>query len=459
MIEFFSIGFNREGVYHFRWNEMRKTESKSYFDYFSVNYEMTHKTIELGFDDISDVLFQERNQINILDVLEKRSKSNQIFREKLKAFHVFDEKNGSNGLFITSDDKVYCFGSNFYGCCDLGHNNYVDKPEVIPELCDKNIKQSFIGYDFYLALNSEGQIFGWGRNCFGQLAQGFDCSLNEYMKPHVIEFSKIVKIEEISCGSRHTLILTDRGDIYGWGNNALGQIGCGKDKNEKVTMPIKIDIDSSYEVQSIFCSFDRSFALTSNGLVYSWGENLYNCLGYDSLKDQFVFEPKLIDISNVKCISFFGFSTYFLKNDGSLYFCGFFEEKNDKSFSEKLPVQLKCDIKFNSLYFAKKYKDRKPIAFAMSDENVYQLSLKSITKTKYKSIFDYYTKEHKITDKTVYMSQHIWAEEESVFTRKHFEILDKLDSGSFGQVFKVEHQLDNQFYAIKSIKLPGNKIY
>ena len=79
-------------------------------------------------------------------------------------------------------------------------------------------------------------------------------------------------------------------------------------------------------------------------------------------------------------------------------------------------------------------------------------------KTKYNNIFDYYTKEHKITEKTVYMSQHIWAEEESVFTRKHFEILNKLDSGAFGQVFKVEHQLDKQFYAIKSIKLPGNKI-
>ena len=56
------------------------------------------------------------------------------------------------------------------------------------------------------------------------------------------------------------------------------------------------------------------------------------------------------------------------------------------------------------------------------------------------------------------MSQHIWAEEESVFTRKHFEVLNKLDSGTFGQVFKVKHQLDQQFYAIKSIDLPGTQL-
>ena len=196
-----------------------------------------------------------------LDQFEICSKIEPKLKKFVKAFHVFDNPKGPNILFITTDDKVYGFGQNSSGCCGLGNNNIVDKPEVIPELCHKNIKQFFIGYDFYLALNSEGKIFGWGRNCFGQLAQGFDCSLNEYMKPHVIEFSKIVKIEEISCGSSHTLILTDRGDIYGWGGNTFGQIGCGKDRT--VTLPIKIDIDSSYEVQSIVCNFELYHCLIS----------------------------------------------------------------------------------------------------------------------------------------------------------------------------------------------------
>ena len=49
------------------------------------------------------------------------------------------------------------------------------------------------------------------------------------------------------------------------------------------------------------------------------------------------------------------------------------------------------------------------------------------------------------------MSQQIWTEEES----EHFEVLNKLDSGNFGQVFKVKHQLDQQFYAIKCIDLTG----
>ena len=70
----------------------------------------------------------------------KRSKSNQIFREKLKAFHVFDDKKGYNGLFITSDDKVYGFGQNTWGCCGLGHNTFVNEPQVLDSKQSKQRK-------------------------------------------------------------------------------------------------------------------------------------------------------------------------------------------------------------------------------------------------------------------------------------------------------------------------------
>ena len=57
------------------------------------------------------------------------------------------------------------------------------------------------------------------------------------------------------------------------------------------------------------------------------------------------------------------------------------------------------------------------------------------------------------------MSQHIWNKEEEqelpVFVRKGFEVLNKLDSGAFGQVFKTK--LKNKLYAVKRIAIPGNR--
>ena len=107
-------------------------------------------------------------------------------------------------------------------------------------------------------------------------------------------------------------------------------------------------------------------------------------------------------------------------------------------------MPLDFDIKFDSLHFVNGYKNRKIITTEIKGGNIFQINGKTITKTEYKTIFDYYTKEHKITDKTVYMSQHIWAENElNVFVSKHFEVMKQLDCGTFGQVYKIKHQLDN----------------
>ena len=75
---------------------------------------------------------------------------------------------------------------------------------------------------------------------------------------------------------------------------------------------------------------NNSFALTSNGFVFSWGQNDWCNLGHDFERDQHVFQPKLINISKVKCISFTEFCTYFLRSDGILYFCGLREGEEEK---------------------------------------------------------------------------------------------------------------------------------
>ena len=169
--------------------------------------------------------------------------------------------------------------------------------------------------------------------------------------------------------------------------------------------------------------------------------------------EQIIFEPKLIDISNVKCISMTGETTYFLTNDGLIYFCGIANHDDDQHIFQ-IPNNWILEKKFESLHLINK--SVTPVA--ISDGNIHKLEYNLITKTEFKTIFDYYTKEQKITDKTVYMSEDVWAEKEPLFTRKHFEIVDKLDSGTFGQVFKVKHQLDQQFYAIKCIDLPGTQL-
>ena len=149
-------------------------------------------------------------------------------KQEIKAFHIFDDNKGLNALFITSDDKVFSFGLNCSGCCGLGHNSVVNEPQIIPELCHKNIQQFFIGGTFILAKSFDNNSYGWGLNDWGQLGRGYISDEFVYLKPDFIESDN--SFIEISCGGQHSLAICSDGYVYGWGNNYYGQIGCGKGK-------------------------------------------------------------------------------------------------------------------------------------------------------------------------------------------------------------------------------------
>jgi alpha-tubulin suppressor-like RCC1 family protein len=67
-------------------------------------------------------------------------------------------------------------------------------------------------------------------NCFGDF--------NEKMIKQIEHFENIF-IVDVVCGSNHCLSISNKGEIFGWGNNAYGQIGNGKSgEDEKQIIPI-----------------------------------------------------------------------------------------------------------------------------------------------------------------------------------------------------------------------------
>ena len=140
------------------------------------------------------------------------SKVSEKIKFVIKIFHVFNNWKNESVIFITSDDIVFGFGSNDFGCCGLGHNSVVNEPQIIPELCHKNIQQFFIGKSLILGLTCDKQVFGWGRNTRGQLGRGYDSGKNECLKPEIICFP-FESVIQLSCGSFHSLALSCDGRV------------------------------------------------------------------------------------------------------------------------------------------------------------------------------------------------------------------------------------------------------
>ncbi|CAG2110565.1 unnamed protein product, partial [Medioppia subpectinata] len=87
------------------------------------------------------------------------------------------------------------------------------------------------------------------------------------------------------CGYEHTLALDSDGRAYAWGDNNCGQIGC-RYKSYYIWTPIEIEFSNNYKIQSIYCCYNSSFAITSDGHVFSWGNNYDHELGHNINDDK-----------------------------------------------------------------------------------------------------------------------------------------------------------------------------
>ena len=196
-----------------------------------------------------------------------------------------------NIILVTNEDVVYCFGRNFNGVLGFGHQNRIKSFFINQNLSDKQIIQFNNSDNHTIARTINGNIYYWGYNRSGYLGNGNSDEVN-FHKPEINKYLLNENID-ISCGSYHTLVLTLNGEVYAWGGNYLGQIGNGlQDLNGRALKPFKVDAFHGEKIKSISCGSSHSMALTENGRVFSWGSNFFGKLGIEN-------EEKVTDNYNV----------------------------------------------------------------------------------------------------------------------------------------------------------------
>jgi alpha-tubulin suppressor-like RCC1 family protein len=123
------------------------------------------------------------------------------------------------------------------------------------------------GYLHSVALKSDGTVWVWGQNSSGQFGNGA-ASGSSATAVQVNTLTNIVAIS--ATNSNHTLALKSDGSVWAWGNNSWGQVGDGSSANNR-TMPYQIPGLSG--VVAIATDADHSLAVKSDGTVWTWGAN------------------------------------------------------------------------------------------------------------------------------------------------------------------------------------------
>lgn len=139
------------------------------------------------------------------------------------------------------------------------------------------IEQVAAGTEFSVALDSEGNVWGWGRNEVGQLASPTPSTIASatlIVTPDQLGGSPVVSV---SAG-RHVLALTSEGVVWAWGRGGSGQIGDGASSSRAApTKASSLLSDVSFVM--VAAGHYHSLALDDNGQVWAWGSAQYGQIG------------------------------------------------------------------------------------------------------------------------------------------------------------------------------------
>jgi len=139
-----------------------------------------------------------------------------------------------------------------------------------------------------IAINDLGHMYAWGANTAGQLGLG---DTNTRNVPTRVPGSQVwVSVSTVSsftgsgnAGRRDfTLAITEEGHLYSWGANNSGQLGRGTAGTTRLTSPGRVnaasDGNTTWKVPRAGGG-SSSYAIGTNGVLYSWGNNDDDRLG------------------------------------------------------------------------------------------------------------------------------------------------------------------------------------
>ncbi|MBP5370566.1 MAG: hypothetical protein J6Y55_01450, partial [Bacteroidales bacterium] len=212
---------------------------------------------------------------------------------------------GNNvSVMICADGAVYAWGMNYWevnsqkaGNGNLGTTNTTDDFVTSPTKVNMPsaalpVKQVDAGSgSHFVAMGCNGTVWCWGNNANGQAGDGTKGNMKTtpvQVKAGQVSSSSgfLEGVSYISGGNDENYAILSTGELVAWGQNDVGQLGCGREGADVSTPVYVCKPDGSHltHVVMVEAGDETGYALVDEdgdgiGTVYSWGSNSANQLG------------------------------------------------------------------------------------------------------------------------------------------------------------------------------------
>ena len=220
--------------------------------------------------------------------------------------------NFNTSILLTNNNKLFCCGKNNASC--LGNSIPgegeivipVEMPEFLPVIKELKppyiIKEIACGYKSTLFLLEEGYAFTCGSQDFRQCGSKENVSFyREYFPlypPRGTKFTHVVAGEEFFLLLVEEIYEKGYGKLYSLGQNEFGRSGAGELNYNYTLQRLEEVEDKNFYV--ISSRNENAAAITTEGELYTFGNNSSYALGFNKAKNYYV--PKKVDnLQNYIC--------------------------------------------------------------------------------------------------------------------------------------------------------------
>ena len=240
---------------------------------------------------------------------------------------------GARGtVILKSDGTVWTWGANFDGKLGIGETNTLRSSVPVEVHGTNNVSyfnsvKAIMGCEEHnVALKSDGTVWCWGWNAFGQLGNG---TTNDAWTPVQTGLGATPPLTNVvKFGGRpyFTLAVKSDGTVWAWGMNSYGQMGNGTVNtplsSPQVSVPVQVSNSSPggaiNSPQQVTCGYQFGAALTTNGTVWTWGSGSHGELGNGTTSPSYV-PAQVAGLTNITAISAGWFHILALRSDRTVW--------------------------------------------------------------------------------------------------------------------------------------------